>query len=661
MADVGYYDMTTGEGNADQLDEIVALGQTGVNMTVLTPAALAAVRVLVVQNPNNAGYGSEYTNALADIHAAVANGLVVIIHDRHVASAGNLLPAGHGITFTSAYGADVQLGEDSAPIETSSFGTVTNTSVDGYNFSTHGYATRASLPAGAEVLLTTDDPNEVVAFVLYSGAGAYIYTTVPIDYWSDTTAGSGIIDDLSVVGTETLSANILNYALNLGAAPPPANTAPVATDDTATINEATPAIINVLANDTDAESDPLRITHIDGMAVRPGQVVTLASGSTVQLTVAGTLVYISGPTVNQLNLGQTGTETFSYTIADAVTGGLTDEGSVTVTVNGRYTIIKGYTNGADVLNGTAFDDEMNGKGGNDRLYGGAGNDILDGGGGGQLDVDIMSGGSGDDTYIVDSTRDQVSENTGDGIDTVRSSVSYTLSAAVENLVLLGTAVEGIGNATDNEITGNGVNNTLTGMAGHDSIFGGGGADTIYGGNGGDDLMGGSGADVFVYKAHGESQATVTVPSLPGGAQGAPVRGPGVNTDIIYDFSVAEQDKIDLKLIDAQTSKAGDQDFTIVDAFTGVQGQMTIKTYGLLSIRSEDGGPVAAPSSYGYIIEADINGDRVSDFTLLLNSQAALTVSQLGSAFIGVAAVNITSIGAHASAPAAMQTTIPEFF
>ncbi|NBB14918.1 hypothetical protein GVN21_06015 [Caulobacter sp. SLTY] len=656
MADVGYYDMQIGAGNANQLDEIVEVGETGVNVTSLTATTLQPLRVLLVQNPDNGGYDAGLLAAWPDVLAAVNNGLVVVIHDRYVTDAANLMPAGTSISFTREFSVAMQLGTDGSEIASTPFGTVTDTSLDNGGFSNHGYALLSSLPAGSQVLMTTDDPTHVTAFVVFHGAGAIIYSSVPLDFggYNNSNPGSDNV-------WEDFGVNILAHALTLGQAQPPLNTAPVATDDTATINEGTPAIINVLANDTDAESDPLRITHIDGMAVRPGQVVTLASGSTVQLTVAGTLVYISGPTVNQLNLGQTGTETFSYTIADAVTGGLTDEGSVTVTVNGRYTIIKGYTNGADVLNGTAFDDEMNGKGGNDRLYGGAGNDILDGGGGGQLDVDIMSGGSGDDTYIVDSTRDQVSENTGDGIDTVRSSVSYTLSAAVENLVLLGTAVEGIGNATDNEITGNGVNNTLTGMAGHDSIFGGGGADAIYGGNGGDDLMGGSGADVFVYKAHGESQATVTVPSLPGGAQGAPVRGPGVNTDIIYDFSVAEQDKIDLKLIDAQTSKAGDQDFTIVDAFTGVQGQMTIKTYGLLSIRSEDGGPVAAPSSYGYIIEADINGDRVSDFTLLLNSQAALTVSQLGSAFIGVAAVNITSIGAHASAPAAMQTTIPEFF
>jgi VCBS repeat-containing protein len=56
-----------------------------------------------------------------------------------------------------------------------------------------------------------------------------------------------------------------------------------------------------------------------------------------------------------------------------------------------------------------------------------------------------------------------------GIDTVQSSISYTLSQYVENLTLTGSAdINGTGNSLDNIITGNSGNNVLDGGAGNDT-------------------------------------------------------------------------------------------------------------------------------------------------------------------------------------------------
>lgn len=128
-------------------------------------------------------------------------------------------------------------------------------------------------------------------------------------------------------------------------------------------------------------------------------------------------------------------------------------------------------------------DRLYGGGGNDTLYGGGnpdylegqhGNDLLDGGTG----VDRMAGGADDDTYIIDNVSDQVIEGANNGIDTVRSSVNYTLSANVENLTLTGTAdLSGTGNSLDNTIIGNTGNNTLEGKGGADLLEGGLGFDT----------------------------------------------------------------------------------------------------------------------------------------------------------------------------------------
>src|SRR5262249_23107105 len=100
--------------------------------------------------------------------------------------------------------------------------------------------------------------------------------------------------------------------------------------------------------------------------------------------------------------------------------------------------------------------------------------------------DLMIGGIGDDAYVVDNAGDAVSENAGEGTDTVQSSVSYMLSANVENLVLTSSAdINGIGNDLINLILGNSGNNTLDGQAGADTMAGGVGNDTYVVDNVGD--------------------------------------------------------------------------------------------------------------------------------------------------------------------------------
>lgn len=136
--------------------------------------------------------------------------------------------------------------------------------------------------------------------------------------------------------------------------------------------------------------------------------------------------------------------------------------------------------------GNALDNILTGNNGANTLNGGAGNDTLDGGSGN----DTMRGGLGDDTYVVAQTGDVVIENPGEGVDTVRSSVTYTLTANVEHLTLTGTgAINASGNELANILTGNSGANTLTGGMGDDLLVGGNGAD-IY------SYSSGHGADVI---------------------------------------------------------------------------------------------------------------------------------------------------------------------
>jgi len=162
--------------------------------------------------------------------------------------------------------------------------------------------------------------------------------------------------------------------------------------------------------------------------------------------------------------------------------------------------------GHNVIHGYDGDDELRGRNGNDTLYGGAGNDDLEGSNGN----DTMVGGTGDDTYDVGSVGDVVVEVVGEGIDTVESSITYTLAASLEHLTLTtGSAVNGTGNSLDNVLTGGWGTNTLTGLGGNDTLDSQGGGDTLIGGIGNDVYRVWSSTDVIVENA-GEGYDVVYV-------------------------------------------------------------------------------------------------------------------------------------------------------
>jgi len=94
-------------------------------------------------------------------------------------------------------------------------------------------------------------------------------------------------------------------------------------------------------------------------------------------------------------------------------------------------------------------------------------------------VDKLYGGNGNDTYIINHADILITENSDEGTDLIRTSISFTMARNVENLMLIGDeAIFATGNASDNRIVGNSINNIFdAGIAGNDSLFGDNGDDT----------------------------------------------------------------------------------------------------------------------------------------------------------------------------------------
>ena len=121
--------------------------------------------------------------------------------------------------------------------------------------------------------------------------------------------------------------------------------------------------------------------------------------------------------------------------------------------------------------------------------------VIDGGAG----ADAMTGGDGNDVYVVDNAGDSVTELANQGVDEIRTVLaSYTLvGTEVENLTGLGNVDQALtGNASANVINGGGGADFITGGDGNDVLFGGDGNDVVEGGVGDDTLDGEAGDDIL---------------------------------------------------------------------------------------------------------------------------------------------------------------------
>jgi Ca2+-binding RTX toxin-like protein len=288
---------------------------------------------------------------------------------------------------------------------------------------------------------------------------------------------------------------------------------------------------------------------------------------------------------------------------------------------GKLTGVLEAGRGSDTLLGGSFGDQLRGGGGEDEIDGGAGDDVIEGGD----HADILQGGAGLDTLSYATSWGAVTVNlqTGEfsgahaegdaaaGFERVAGSAFHdTIGGASGNETLIGHAGADslAGGAGNDDLQGGADNDRLNGGIGDDVLRGGAGNDilseldgngTLNGGEGDDTLIGGAGRDVLTGGLGADQFRYMTTADSSAAANGR---------DRVSDFTPG-LDVIDLSRLDAQAGTPGTNEafvFIGAGAFAGVAGQLRA-------------GAVAG----GVLVEGDVNGDKVADFSIAVAGLASL--------------------------------------
>jgi Ca2+-binding RTX toxin-like protein len=280
---------------------------------------------------------------------------------------------------------------------------------------------------------------------------------------------------------------------------------------------------------------------------------------------------------------------------DTKAGTITENGQITVNFGTVIEDLKGSSY-ADSLYGNSSDNTISGYAGNDIIYGGAGADKLDRIG--RQGNDELHGGLGNDIYYVysDSGSDVFVEKVGEGIDTVFTSKSYSLSG-IENVEDLFS----FSNTTvDLQLTGNDLDNWIASSSGNCTLDGGIGSDTAWYG------WDWSSEDCIIFQENGKLKVT---------------KGNG-STDTLFNF---EWLKFSDKTINLSTYPVNALNAT----YDISSGDLSVNEGDLVVFKLNTSG-VAAGSTVAYTIsgvsESDLkNGDLKGTATVAASGNTLITL------------------------------------
>jgi Ca2+-binding RTX toxin-like protein len=214
--------------------------------------------------------------------------------------------------------------------------------------------------------------------------------------------------------------------------------------------------------------------------------------------------------------------------------------------------------------------------------------------------------------------------------TVKSVASNRALDGWGSLDVLSNVEAAQGSAFNDQLYGSNDRNILSGGDGFDFIVGNGGNDYIVGGMGHDSLYGGLGRDWIVVDelnwgkltpATGINRAVRDLDQSGNVVVYKSVNESSTQNADVIDGFVFGDDLIDLTAIDANTKRAGNQDFNdnIVTAWTKKAGELKISEFtGLV----DDHNYTVSYTDNVYTLsgvqlEGDLNGDGVADFAIKL--------------------------------------------
>ena len=295
------------------------------------------------------------------------------------------------------------------------------------------------------------------------------------------------------------------------------NSAPIAADDAVTVSEDASSVdIDVLANDTDADGDEFAVIGRD------------TSGTIGRVPISnGALRYDPDGRFEDLNAGETATDSFTYTISDGRGGTSTATVNITITGvddvpdNASPSAVSDFQeiskdSGPIVVDVLANDTDPDGDSltvisvdGGTILQGSVTleDGVLRYSPNGQFDG-LLAGETAIDrfTYTISDSRG--------GTDTDTASFTIIGANEGEDLLFTGGDDQVTGDASNNifkgrdgddqingadgddEINGGAGNDILNGDAGNDVLRGNSGDDIVNGGDGDDELYGGGGVDIM---------------------------------------------------------------------------------------------------------------------------------------------------------------------
>ncbi|MEM9274339.1 MAG: Ig-like domain-containing protein, partial [Cyanobacteria bacterium P01_F01_bin.143] len=192
--------------------------------------------------------------------------------------------------------------------------------------------TEQGVPVRIDVLANDSDPDgDPLSVTSVEGQSISVGQTISTDNGSVTLQANGELNftpDASFVGNESFSYHVSDgkggedTAFVTVEVKPPANQAPNASNDREITEQGVPVSIDVLANDSDPDGDPLSVTSVEGQSISVGQTISTDNGS-VTLQANGELNFTP-------DAGFVGNESFSYHVSDGKGG--EDTAFVTVDV-----------------------------------------------------------------------------------------------------------------------------------------------------------------------------------------------------------------------------------------------------------------------------------------------------------------------------------------